>query len=498
MPTPQKLIIYWCRRDFRLTDNPAFFSAVREAQTSNALFVPLYILDDGILGSNPTHPNIGYPRRLFLSQVLAHFASEIQHFQILLGNPSSIFEKLSTQFDLHIFANEDIEPYSRQRDLQVSTVIKKQGGTLRLFVDQLTIPRETISGSGSLYSVFTPFKKAVWNSFLNSTVAPTVNLNEVAALPTTTLHFPYIEGNSETDLQATIFAKIDTPWVFTVDGQTYNVEDILAFQRPNYQQWKYKESEVLQQFSEFVQSNLQYYSLGRDELANEQGTSGMSVALKWGLVSARTLKHIVVEKYGKPDSDEFNSLPSYVQNSINSYLSELIWREFYRYILYHNPQVLTQNFQKKYQGDGEPTWLSGFTAHQRFVSWMQGKTGYDLVDAGMIQLAKTGWMHNRTRMVVGSILTKNLGLDWRWGQEYFRATLLDLDEASNNGGWQWAASVGADPKPVRIFNPYLQERYDNNRTYIKKWLGDEPRIIQPIVEHETAREEAKKRYNLLP
>jgi deoxyribodipyrimidine photo-lyase len=129
---------------------------------------------------------------------------------------------------------------------------------------------------------------------------------------------------------------------------------------------------------------------------------------------------------------------------------------------------------------------------------VQGKTGYPLVDAAMMQLAKTGWMHNRTRMVVASVLTKNLGVDWRWGQEYFRAMLLDLDEASNNGGWQWGASVGADPKPIRIFNPYLQaENYDPQNIYQDKWLGAENiDSTPPLVPHKQAREEALIRYGL--
>jgi deoxyribodipyrimidine photo-lyase len=115
----------------------------------------------------------------------------------------------------------------------------------------------------------------------------------------------------------------------------------------------------------------------------------------------------------------------------------------------------------------------------------------------MHQIAKTGWMHNRSRMIVASVLTKNLGVDWRWGQDYFRSVLLDLDEASNNGGWQWAASVGADPKPIRIFNPYLQqENYDKNKEYIGFWLPNDYDIKAPIVDHKQAREEALKRYGL--
>ena len=130
---------------------------------------------------------------------------------------------------------------------------------------------------------------------------------------------------------------------------------------------------------------------------------------------------------------------------------------------------------------------------------MQGKTGYPIVDAAMMELAKTGYMHNRARMIVASVLTKNFGVDWRWGQEYFRAMLIDIDEASNNGGWQWGASVGAEPKPIRIFNPYLQaDNYDKQGLYQKKFLPEEYFSNPPtvIVEHKQARGEALNRYGL--
>lgn len=155
-------------------------------------------------------------------------------------------------------------------------------------------------------------------------------------------------------------------------------------------------------------------------------------------------------------------------------------------------------FQERFRGT--IAWVEDAEALRRFTAWVRGETGYPVVDAAMKQIAKTGWMHNRSRMIVASILTKNLGVDWRWGQEYFRAALIDLDEASNNGGWQWGASVGADPKPIRIFNPELQAKnYDASGAYQAKWLGGEnifSRVQVPLVEHKLAREEALRRYGL--
>jgi deoxyribodipyrimidine photo-lyase len=165
--------------------------------------------------------------------------------------------------------------------------------------------------------------------------------------------------------------------------------------------------------------------------------------------------------------------------------------------MYHKPNLMNEEFQEIFRKN--IVWADQKEADKRFIAWMQGETGYKIVDAAMRQLAQTGQMHNRARMIVASVLTKNLGVDWRWGQEYFRAMLLDLDEASNNGGWQWGASVGADPKPIRIFNPYLQAKnYDADGVYQKRWLGD-IRFNQkdnPLIEHAVAREEALKRYGL--
>ena len=154
--------------------------------------------------------------------------------------------------------------------------------------------------------------------------------------------------------------------------------------------------------------------------------------------------------------ESFENPLSSRNESARHYISELIWREFYGYLLYHYSHLMNTEFQEKFRG--RTRWVPEAEARVRFLAWVKGKTGYAIVDAAMKQLAKSGWMHNRARMIVASVLTKNLGVDWRWGQEYFRAVLIDLDEASNNGGWQWGASVGADPKPIRIFNPYLQAK----------------------------------------
>lgn len=274
--------------------------------------------------------------------------------------------------------------------------------------------------------------------------------------------------------------------------------------------WYTTEAEALKRFSDYLTSgDLDAYKKNRDSLELDAAnadeartaytgkTSKMSLALGWGLVSARTLMQMMQKHFDESFDNPFSTR---VSEGALTYISELIWREFYRYQLFHRPDLMDTEFQKKFQGTIQ--WVDTETAQARFVAWIKGETGYPIVDAAMKQLAETGWMHNRSRMIVASILTKNFGVDWRWGQEYFRAVLIDLDEASNNGGWQWGASVGADPKPIRIFNAELQAKnYDASGAYQDRWLRSEgtfslsaPSV--PIIEHKQAREEALKRYGL--
>jgi deoxyribodipyrimidine photo-lyase len=203
---------------------------------------------------------------------------------------------------------------------------------------------------------------------------------------------------------------------------------------------------------------------------------------------------MIQKHYGEKFDNLFSSR---VSSGALTYVSELIWREFYRYQMFHRPELMDTEFQTRFRGS--INWVKGEELHERLVAFITGETGYGVVDAAMKQLSATGWMHNRSRMIVASILTKNFGVDWRIGQEYFRAMLIDLDEASNNGGWQWGASVGTDPKPIRIFNPELQAKsHDANNAYQERWLGESVFKGQriPLVEHKQAREEALGRYGL--
>ncbi|KPE53218.1 cryptochrome/photolyase family protein [Chryseobacterium indologenes] len=214
---------------------------------------------------------------------------------------------------------------------------------------------------------------------------------------------------------------------------------------------------------------IDYYGEYRDFPAMDH-TTHLGTALRFGTISVR-------------------KCVQYAVNHNEVWLNELIWREFFMQILYHFPYVVHHCFKKKYEN---VVWRNN---EKEFKAWCEGKTGYPIVDAGMRQLNKTGFMHNRVRMITAGFLTKHLLIDWRWGEAYFAEKLLDYDLAANNGNWQWAAGCGCDAAPYfRIFNPYEQtKKFDKDTQYIRKWLPEDYRE-KPIVEHTKARERALKAY----
>jgi deoxyribodipyrimidine photo-lyase len=484
----QKLIIYWSRRDFRLHDNPALTYAITSSKKNGVPILPLFILEDYMVKANPTF-QFGYPSRVFLSRALPLFAKNFDSFCILRGKGARTLLELSKRFELEIHVNEDVYPdfYTQVEK------IKRHNITIFVHDDMMTVDRNLRSGTGNIYSVFTPFKKALWKDFISSEVLPKANLSGVTYLSEKDLSkIPHQVSQDEKTLWELFSHTRD----IIVGQHTFSIDELLG--KPDEYFFPYKnEDECLHHFKQYLHHDLENYKEDRDSLEKDK-TSRMSLGLAWGLISARTIKQEIVEYFDNDYSDIDWFFISEKDAGQVTYLSELIWREFYKYLLYHYPNLMTEEFQEKFR-DKKIMWVTDDMALERFKLWIQGKTGYSIVDAAMMQLAKTGWMHNRARMVVASVLTKNLGVDWRLGQEYFRAMLVDLDESSNNGGWQWGASVGADPKPIRIFNPYLQAKnYDPDGVYQKKWLGDERYFfaISPLVEHKNARKDALKRYGL--
>ncbi len=486
------LIIYWSRRDFRLTDNPALLAALEHGKKENLPFLPLFILEDYMTEGNPTH-QFGLSSRWFLSRALPAFASQFKDFAIYRGKAVQVITQIANHFDIAVYVNDDvyIDFYTQVKKLQAT------GITVHVLEDALTVPKETRSQEGKLYSVFTPFKKNVWVQFVSTKPQKKADVADVRTLTTAERkHLPK-QVPVTTEALEILFSKSR---LLKAGKHTIDLDTLTAV--PEFANWYTSEAEALERFKRYLKSgDLDSYRKNRDSLELDAvgvgKTSKMSLALAWGLVSSRTLLSLIQKHFEESFDNPFSSR---VSEGALIYISELIWREFYRYQLFHHPELMYTEFQERFRGT--IAWAGDATAYVRFIAWIKGETGYPVVDAAMKQIAETGWMHNRSRMVVASILTKNLGVDWRWGQEYFRAALIDLDEASNNGGWQWGASVGADPKPIRIFNPELQAKnYDASGAYQKRWLESDTSFSLlapsvPIVEHKTAREEALKRYGL--
>lgn len=484
----QPLVIYWVRRDLRLADNPALTAALQASRSQQIPFLPLFVLEDYMINALPEF-QFGYPSRYFLSQALPKYAAEFPEFALVAGKAAQYLITLSRKYDLQVFVNDDIySDFYKQVEK-----LKCTGVQIKIFDDALSVPKNTHTQEGRLYSVFTPFKKAVWANFLEPTLLPKPDLTNL-------LSATHIRQT----LPATVTCDAKTIWSLFSKARTIKVgQEIIDLDQytkaPVLDSWYTTEKEALVRFQTYLSAgDLAAYQDNRDslELDAESGkTSKMSLALAWGLVSSRQLVALIKRHFKDTFANPFSTQAS--QGAL-TYLSELIWREFYRYQLFHHPELMNTEFQERFRGNIE--WIETRLAIDRFIAWIKGETGYLVVDAAMKQIAATGWMHNRARMIVASVLTKNLGVDWRWGQEYFRSALLDLDEASNNGGWQWGASVGADPKPIRIFNPELQAKnYDQSGAYRAKWL-DTGSVLRaktvPIVEHQVARTEALRRYGL--
>ncbi len=485
------LIIYWIRRDLRLHDNPALTAALVYAKNTGKPFLPLFIIEDYMTADDPCE-QFGYPSRWFLAQALPIFAKQFTQCALVWGKAVEYIPTLNNHFALTVFVNDDVHPVFYQQ----MEKLKAAGVNINVHDETLTIPRDIKTGTGNFYSIFSPFRNACWRDFVSAGIIEKANVTKIKYVS------PEIVATLPNSIQPTsvaIDAVFSTNRLLRVG--THIIDLTAQTPIPTLTDWYASEAQALLIFKKFLESGaLDDYDTGRNSLeldadytgaSDSSPTSRMSVALAWGLVSARTLLAMIKKHYGEKFD---NQTSNRVSKGALTYIAELLWREFYRYQLLHRPELLQQEFQERFRGT--IAWVEDSAALSRFMSWIKGETGYPIVDAAMHQLAMLGWMHNRARMIVASVLTKNLGVDWRWGQEYFRATLIDLDEASNNGGWQWGASVGTDPKPIRIFNPELQAKnYDASGAYRARWLPQSYEQL-PIIEHKIAREKALRRYGL--
>ncbi len=425
----QKVNIFWHRRDLRIEDNPSLFYAL----TSEFPVVPIFIFDEEILDDLSAKDDA---RVTFIHDELTHlndlYSKHNSSLIVLKGKPLSAFNELFQKFEVvSVYANRDYEPYAKLRDDQVKTMLAERGVEFFTFKDHVIFEEgEIFNDQGEPYKVFTPYKNKWLEKFSQ------INIER----------FP-----SETKLEGLCSLNIEIP----------SLEDI-GFSR----------SSISFPKTSIDPSTIEQYDAQRNFPAID-GTSKIGVHLRFGTLSIRS----VVER-ARVLSD--------------TWLSELIWREFYMMILAHYPHVVSSSFKPKYDG------IKWINDKDQFEMWCQGKTGYPIVDAGMRELNATGYMHNRVRMVVASFLTKHLLIDWRWGEQYFAEKLLDFELSSNNGGWQWAAGTGTDAQPYfRVFNPTSQqEKFDPQLRYIRKWIPelDTPDYPKPMVDHKTVRLRAIETY----
>lgn len=425
----KEIAICWLRRDLRLFDNAALYHALN----SGFPVLVVFIFDLEILETLPSRKD---RRVTFIHKQLVKLNEELsQHGSSLLvlhDHPKKAFQKVIFEYPVKkVFTNHDYEPYARSRDKEIAEFLAQKGIEFHSFKDQVIFEKEEVmKPDGTPYTVFTPYSKQ-WK------------------------HRLHREGIPD----------------FPSENLLHNLSKMPKRKVILVEELGFKSSEIDIPNPDFSEKLIKDYHNTRN-LPGISGTSMAGVHLRFGTVSIRRLVKQAMQ-----------------QNE--TWLNELIWREFFMMILWHFPHVEHENFRSKY--DRIP-WRNN---EEEFALWCKGETGYPLVDAGMRQLNETGWMHNRVRMVTAGFLTKHLLIDWRWGEAYFAGKLLDYELASNNGNWQWAAGTGCDSAPYfRIFNPESQlKKFDPNLEYIKTWIKDfRAGYLEPIVEHKFARARALETY----
>ena len=425
-----QITVFWFRRDLRLHDNTGLYHALK----SGKKVLPIFIFDSTILKKLPKND----ARVTFIHNQLTSINKQLKTvgsgLNVYHGEPKKIFESLLQKLDIDtVYTNHDYEPYAIQRDLEIKTLLNSKNINFSTYKDQVIFEKnEIVKQDGAPYVVYTPYSKKWLEAYRQKPF----------------LEFPS-EGLLENCLQQS-------------SSHFLSLSDI-GFEKNHSTVVDYK-----------ITSNLIQQYEGTRNFPALDSTSKLGTHLRFGTVSIR--------KVALKAKNEEN----------NTFLKELIWREFFMQILWHFPHTVDKAFKPKYD---RIVWRNN---ENEFKIWTEGKTGFPLVDAGMRQLNETGFMHNRVRMLVGSFLCKHLLIDWRWGEAYFAEKLHDYEMASNIGNWQWIAGCGVDAAPYfRIFNPITQiQKFDKDLEYVKKWVPDYQELTypQPMVDHKFARERCLKTY----
>ena len=429
MQKTYKTGLVWFRRDLRAQDNAALYHALTSCERVFCAF----IFDRAILDALPKADR----RVEFIRESLVDLNGQLQRLAPSAGllvrhdNAASALPALAHKLSVDaVFASHDDEPYSLARDAEVRALLQGAGTALHTFKDHVVFERqELLTLAGKPYTVYTPYKNAWLKKADAFYLQPYPVENHAAALAAR----PADEAHEVPLLTELGFEKTN----------------LSALRIPTGSQG----AQML--FDDFL-GRMTRYRETRDFPALK-GPSYLSVHLRFGTISIRKIASAAL------------ALQRSGNEGAATWLDELIWRDFYAQILANFPHVACGAFKPAYDAIG---WEQGEKAQSRFRAWCAGQTGFPLVDAAMAQLNQTGYMHNRLRMVTASFLVKDLGIDWRWGEQYFAEKLNDFDLASNNGGWQWAASTGCDAQPYfRIFNPVSQsEKFDAQGKFICKYL----------------------------
>lgn len=473
--------LVWFRRDLRVDDHAALHLALQHCQRVHCVFV----LDRDILDPLPRADR----RVEFILSCLQALDAELRqragHVQagliVLHGRAGDALPRLAQQLQVQaVFAAHDYEPSAQARDAQVRGALAASGIALHTCKDQVVFEgRELLTGSGTPYTVFTPYKRA-WLKLLEARGLHSHDTSTVgAALAPRPESLRTLPSLQDIGFTPSNLAQLRIPT--GTQGAQQLLDDFLV--------------------------RMDQYHEARDYPALK-GPSYLSVHLRFGTVSIRRLVALAHARSlaGSPGAA--------------TWLGELIWREFYFQILANFPHVVDTAFKPAYNAIA---WEEGPEAQTRFAAWCEGRTGYPIVDAAMLQLNQSGYMHNRLRMVAGSFLVKDLGISWQWGERYFAEQLNDFDLSANNGGWQWVASSGCDAQPwFRIFNPISQsKKFDPQGRFIRRYLpqlADLPDAAlhapwlasplelsaagvtlgenypKPVVQHDEAREHTLARY----
>ena len=427
-------MLLWFRNDLRTHDNPALHYFLSQPDSEKLRKAVFFVCEKQWQKHDWSPIKIDFIKRHAYALVKELALLNIELELIEVDDFTQQKEYLSDYCQLHkiteVVANSEVEFNEQQRDKELCSKLKASGSSLTLFEADVIVPKgKVLNQSAIMYKVFTPFKRA-WLTYVQQ-----AGFGYLGKVSSSSVSIALPSHSTNTNKECENQKSLSSTWPLA----TFFEQKILP---------------------SFYQDKISSYKHNRD-IPSVKGTSGISPYLAAGVISPRYVLKLLLNKYPDlllaADSEEF------------SWLNEIIWREFYRNLIFHEPRLSKhQCYKENYQ---DMRWDNDVTL---FNAWCQGKTGYPLVDAAMRQLNQTGWMHNRLRMVVASFLTKHLLIDWRLGEKYFMQHLIDGDLASNNGGWQWAASTGCDAQPYfRIFNPIRQsERFDPTGIFIRKYVPE--------------------------